>query len=904
MKGARKPVPIRREQKQRGNAKNAFGIFVVGIGIILFICLLISPSGNSTTFISNLTNGIRRIMGRTAIALPVFVIWAGALMAFSSRGRVRSATLGYLFCIIITLCAIFHVFSFSLVETIARSKGYPLPISWNSFITASFNDMDLGVFSGGAIGAIIAYPLVKALAVWGSLILLFFLLIIFALMLFHVRIPELGQKIGLFLRAGGGSFAAWFSEKREAFRENKAIRAEERERRLAEEEEREEFEDEDEGDYDTEAAEELAPPPVPPRRPKPIAQKPERAERQERRQAETDIPRRTSTMYSEDIVSAEDAAAKARAAKSRHQEDIPAYLKQHKKTYDALDVLPDDPQGMRVNADVIDADELPLEPIVNEAESDFEPELSSFARPARQSPEAQAQPAGAVLRPTVAPWTEPKEEKNAVFNKFENLTYSGDYRFPPFQLLTQSKSVPNVQDTRDQDTKYARKLEETLLSFKITAKVVQVTHGPAVTRYELQPGPGVKVSSIVSLADDIALNMAARGVRIEAPIPGKSAIGIEIPNDVVQMVPLRDVLESDEAQNHPSKLAVALGKDITGRKVIANLVSMPHLLIAGATGSGKSVCINTIITSIIFRSSPAEVRLILIDPKVVELSVYNGIPHLEAPVVTNPKEAAKALKWAVLEMDQRYHKFAEREVRDIRGYNANRPAGEPLMPQIVVVIDELADLMLVASNDVEESIFRLAQLARAAGIHLIIATQRPSVNVITGVIKSNIPARIAFAVASQVDARTILDTTGAEKLIGKGDMLFAPQGAGKPQRVQGCYVSDEEVARVVDYVKQRHDSEYRADVIDYIANAPDDAVEDFDSNDAETDELLRQAAEICIEGGQASISMLQRRLRVGYARAGRLIDVLARKGVVGQTEGVKPRAILVSMDELNIILPK
>jgi S-DNA-T family DNA segregation ATPase FtsK/SpoIIIE len=563
---------------------------------------------------------------------------------------------------------------------------------------------------------------------------------------------------------------------------------------------------------------------------------------------------------------------------------------------------------MNIDVDVIDADQLPLEPLVNnnDPESEFEPELSSFARPSRQQPETQSaqQTSGNVIRPTIAPWTEPKEEKNAVFNKYENLTYSGDYRFPPFQLLNQAKSVPNMQDAREQDAKNARKLEETLLSFKITAKVVQVTHGPAVTRYELQPGPGVKVSSIVSLADDIALNMAARGVRIEAPIPGKSAIGIEIPNDVVQTVPLRDVLESDEAQNHPSKLAVALGKDITGRKVIANLVSMPHLLIAGATGSGKSVCINTIITSIIFRSSPAEVRLILIDPKVVELSVYNGIPHLEAPVVTNPKEAAKALKWAVLEMDQRYHKFAEREVRDIRGYNANRPSGEPLMPQIVVIIDELADLMLVASNDVEESIFRLAQLARAAGIHLVIATQRPSVNVITGVIKSNIPARIAFAVASQVDARTILDTQGAEKLIGKGDMLFAPQGAGKPQRIQGCFVSDEEVARVVDYVKQRHESEYRADVIDYLANSPDDSVDDDDSNDAETDELLRQAAEICIESGQASISMLQRRLRVGYARAGRLIDVLARKGIVGQTEGVKPRVVLVSMDEMDKMLPK
>ena len=479
-----------------------------------------------------------------------------------------------------------------------------------------------------------------------------------------------------------------------------------------------------------------------------------------------------------------------------------------------------------------------------------------------------------------------------------------EYRQPPFSLLERDEEAVRV-DTRDADARGAQKLEETLKSFGVVAKVIKVVHGPALTRYELQPAPGIKVSKIVGLTDDIALNMAALGVRIEAPIPGKAAIGIELANDKIATVHLRDVLESDESFHHPSRLAVALGKDIAGKRIIADLAKMPHLLIAGATGSGKSVCINTIITSIIYRATPEEVRLILVDPKKVELSVYNGIPHLLVPVVTDPKKASGALNWAVREMDERYKVFADCGVRDIKGYNAQR-GDKPLMPSIVVIIDELSDLMLVAPGEVEESICRLAQLARACGIHLVIATQRPSVNVITGIIKANIPSRIAFAVSSQVDSRTILDGAGAEKLLGRGDMLFAPAGSGKPIRVQGCFVSDEEVSRVVQYVKNRHTVDYSQAVIDALSASDNEEADEHeeDKNDAPFDALFEQAVEMSIDAGQASISMLQRRLRIGYARAGRIVDEMSRRGIIAPADGAKPRDVLITRDDFALMFPK
>lgn len=470
------------------------------------------------------------------------------------------------------------------------------------------------------------------------------------------------------------------------------------------------------------------------------------------------------------------------------------------------------------------------------------------------------------------------------------------YVFPPLELLNRSReSEKSMKQIRAGAAENARKLETTLESFGIGAKVINVSVGPAFTRYELQPAPGIKVSRIVNLTDDIALNLAASGVRIEAPIPGKAAIGIEIPNKEVAPISLRSVLESPEFMNHESKLAVALGKDITGENTVVDLAKMPHILIAGATGSGKSVCINSIIISLLYKATPEEVRLLMIDPKVVELGVYNGIPHLLIPVVTDPNKAAGALRWAVSEMTTRYKLFAERGVRDLLGYNASvEETGEgQKLPQIVIIIDELADLMMVAPHDVEDSICRLAQMARAAGMHLVIATQRPSVNVITGVIKANIPSRIAFAVSSQVDSRTILDMAGAEKLLGKGDMLYYPVGVPKPIRVKGAFVSDKEVEMVVDFVKNQMRALYDEDIME---NINEDSSGDGDETPDDCDEILPQAIEAVIECGQASVSFIQRKFKVGYARAGRIIDQMAERNIISGYEGSKPRRVLITRE--------
>lgn len=468
---------------------------------------------------------------------------------------------------------------------------------------------------------------------------------------------------------------------------------------------------------------------------------------------------------------------------------------------------------------------------------------------------------------------------------------SFEYEQPGTELLNQVNHLPNKDDKRKIVSK-AKTLEETLKNFGVEAKVLQVTKGPSVTRYELQPSTGVKVSKIVNLSDDIALNLAAVAIRIEAPIPGKAAIGIEIPNESVTTVTLREIIESDNYQSFASNLPFALGKDVSGNSIIADISKMPHLLIAGATGSGKSVCINTLILSLLYKSTPETVRLILIDPKVVELNQYNGIPHLLIPVVNDAKKATTALNWAVQEMTQRYKMFGENSVKDIAGYNEKFL--ENKLPHIVIIIDELADLMMVAANEVEDAICRLAQMARASGIHLIIATQRPSVDIITGVIKANIPSRIAFSVAAQADSRTILDMGGAEKLLGKGDMLFYPMGASKPIRIQGAFVSEKEVEKVVNFIKNQIEKpSYVAEIIEKIdRNA-------IKQEDEDSDELFDDAFKIVIENQQASISMLQRRLKIGYNRAARIIDEMEAKGIVGPHEGSKPRQVLIDVETLN-----
>ncbi len=458
-------------------------------------------------------------------------------------------------------------------------------------------------------------------------------------------------------------------------------------------------------------------------------------------------------------------------------------------------------------------------------------------------------------------------------------------------------------------TDTATKLQKTLFSFGVSAKVENVSVGPAITRYELKPAEGVRVSKIAKLSDDIALNLAAESIRIEAPIPGKQAVGIEIPNKDKEVVHMRDLIESAEFGDAESRLAFALGKNVAGENVVTDIAKMPHVLIAGSTGSGKSVCINTLITSIIYKAKPSEVKLVMVDPKVVELSVYNGIPHLLIPVVTDPKKAAGALAWAVQEMVHRYSLFAEKSVRDIKGYNEalEKEELDGKLPQIVIIIDELADLMMVAPNDVEDAICRLAQMARAAGMHLVIATQRPSVDVITGIIKANIPSRIAFAVSSQVDSRTILDMAGAEKLLGKGDMLFYPIGASKPIRVQGAFVSDKEVEKIVDFIKSNGEVTYNEDILESIekANSTDKELDMKDEED-DTDPFLMEAIETVIEVGQASTSFIQRRFKVGYARAGRIIDQMEARGVISGYEGSKPRQVLITKErweELKMAQP-
>ncbi|MGG5776303.1 DNA translocase SpoIIIE [Bacillus subtilis] len=527
-----------------------------------------------------------------------------------------------------------------------------------------------------------------------------------------------------------------------------------------------------------------------------------------------------------------------------------------------------------------------------------EPIISSFSdrNEEEESPviEKRAEPVSKPLQ-DIQPETGDQEIVSAppmTFTELENK----DYEMPSLDLLADPKHTGQQADKKN-IYENARKLERTFQSFGVKAKVTQVHLGPAVTKYEVYPDVGVKVSKIVNLSDDLALALAAKDIRIEAPIPGKSAIGIEVPNAEVAMVSLKEVLESKLNDRPDAKLLIGLGRNISGEAVLAELNKMPHLLVAGATGSGKSVCVNGIITSILMRAKPHEVKMMMIDPKMVELNVYNGIPHLLAPVVTDPKKASQALKKVVNEMERRYELFSHTGTRNIEGYNdyikrANNEEGakQPELPYIVVIVDELADLMMVASSDVEDSITRLSQMARAAGIHLIIATQRPSVDVITGVIKANIPSRIAFSVSSQTDSRTILDMGGAEKLLGRGDMLFLPVGANKPVRVQGAFLSDDEVEKVVDHVITQQKAQYQEEMI------PEETTE---THSEVTDELYDEAVELIVGMQTASVSMLQRRFRIGYTRAARLIDAMEERGVVGPYEGSKPREVLLSKEKYD-----
>mgnify|MGYP002541371051 CR=1 FL=1 len=808
------------------------GIVLIALGLLFAVCLYTPYGGYVGEAVRYVLVGL---FGYAAMTIPVFII--GCAVYLMVRRDYNRLYLKLSLSILIMLC---------------------VSVLWQTFGTSGTNRSLFEAFEianrtgegGGLLGAMIANPLVGAVGKWICAII--FITLTLVLLMFLIKLSPVRILVGFF---------------KGAQREAKEIRAEEsyeigrRARRAV--------------NSAVDAADE---------RLRPLVQK----------SIDIDVDTDTGEIFEKETKSRkkkkkdpeiiEEPSVESGAAPVEPEEEVPFDI----PVFDAI--------AKKVNVpepeEVIEASEL----LGEDAEPPFEAEAAGgaelFAAPA-DVPETAQDPAPE--KPKRVERLTAEQEADLRGQLDENMkAIPIPYKFPPTTLLAPGKSKKGA-DSREELRETAVKLVETLKSFGVEVKLLQVSRGPTVTRYELQPSVGVKVSKITNLADDIALNLAAAAVRIEAPIPGKAAIGIEIPNKEVTSVALRDVIESDEFKNAPSKLSVALGMDITGKAIIGDIAKMPHVLIAGATGSGKSVCINSIITSILYKADPNEVKLMMVDPKVVELGVYNGIPHLLVPVVTDPKKASGALGWAVSEMTRRYNLFAENGVRDLAGYNEVLELdGEDKLPQIVIIIDELSDLMMVAPKEIEDSICRLAQMARAAGMHLIIATQRPSVNVITGVIKANIPSRIAFAVSSHIDSRTILDSAGAEKLLGKGDMLFMPMGASKPTRIQGAFVSDKEVERIVEFIKDTSEASYDEDIKDKI-----NATVGIEPDDADCDELLPKAIEIAVASGSISTSMVQRRLGVGYARAGRIIDQMEARGIISGADGSKPRNVLVSAEDLQ-----
>ena len=888
------------ERTERGSAPGKIIAAVICFGLALLTGYLSQVAPTAGTAMGRIRDVLRGFGGSVSVLIALFLAWIGALLVFSIIGkRIRIVTT--ITNVLLFLCAFAAVQLFSAQAVFARMSI----TSFANFVSKSYQYGG----GGGAIGALLAYPLYTYLGEWGGLI---------ALVLASV----------LCLLANGRAQRCY-----------RWLRQRSKEGQHYVEQRRNEKNVEHMFVYDEfdQPAPRRTPPPE---RRSPLPQSENRAqasrphpERPPQERAATRPTRKVSDPERDYIVIDEskpqqEAPKPKRSAPKRklYKETIdPEAAPANPIEEQPSDIeIPKPLRKLRQNASKPQperATEGPVEDIPDTDVPDFftvkqeEKEPEGF-KP-RSSASTKVKPKRVVegVQPLtvddIVPEQEPEEDDEAPFDvphttvkptKFRRVPVPEPedeeeiYDYPPIDLLEQGDQQKVTQAHKEADMEKADMLIETLNSFGIDTRLVGIAHGPAVTRFELQPAPGVKVSRITSLADDIAMRLAAMSVRIEAPIPGKAAVGVEIPNDKVEMVRLRDVLECPEAKRHPSKIAVGLGKDNSGRYIVADIAKMPHVLIAGQTGSGKSVCINSIITSILYRATPEEVRMILIDPKVVELSIYNDIPHLIAPVVTDPKKAASALDWAVAEMGMRYKKFAERDVRDIKGYNKKLQPGEKIMPQMVIVIDELADLMMVCPGEVEDSICRLAQLARAAGMHLVIATQRPSVNVITGIIKANIPTRIAFSVASQVDSRTMIDHGGAEKLLGNGDMLFVPSGINKPLRVQGAWVSDEEVHAVVSYIKDRSDTTYDEDVVEKIENSVRSDAEREEVAD-EYDPRLPEAVEIVVDMGQASTSMLQRRMRVGYARAGRLIDEMEKRGIISEADGSKPRNVLITREE-------
>ncbi len=828
------------------------GVLYLAAAVILMVAYYL-PRSRSGWLGHLLLHGGLGLLGSVALALPLLFIYMALDYLLEKELKLTRRRFAYVFLILIGLAAFFHlvftrpdaIYQLSLNEMGQARASEALKLAWHSGINPDL--ISSKNLSGGFLGALLGLALQAIAGQIGSFVLLFAFLISLIILLFNVSFSKVfGQTAKVIQKTG--------LKMDEAVRQRAEIAAEHKKARA---------------DYDI------------------LLQEEEEAEPELDQPGIRPGPQKYSLLASlkKMFQPPEALAEEIKATEVQAPISQPA-------PYDLR--LPD-PAETASPADLTETDSVELPA----AEDDLVDSREQWTDRTETSPEVT------VLTKQSKP-----------ISPGDQIGIELPYQAPPLHLLRDDKEGKNNTVNRQLVNSLGLKLEQTLASFGIEAKVVNYTTGPTITRFELSPGPGVKVSRIVNLSDDIALNLAALGVRIEAPIPGKSAIGIEIPNKETELVLLRGILESPEFGNARSPLTAALGRDIQGFPILCDLARMPHLLIAGATGSGKSVCINSILISILYRSSPDDVRMLLIDPKVVELSVYQGIPHLLSPVVTDPKKAANTLNWAVVEMTRRYAIFAEKSVRDINSYRLaatawqqDNPDADPAvteggfekLPLILLVIDELSDLMATAPNEVENSIARLTAMARAAGIHLIIATQRPSVDVITGVIKANIPSRVAFAVASQVDSRTILDMAGAEKLLGKGDMLYFPQNVAKPLRGQGAFITDAEVEKVLAYLKTQHAADYDESVSEAIMQATangEDKTSDFN------DELLPQALDLVVETGYASVSLLQRRLNVGYPRAARLVDSLHDRGYIGPFDGSKPRKILISQAEYDELKAK
>ncbi len=902
VKGAAKRTPTakRRPRKMPVKQYEAIMLLLMGLAVLLAIAVYFKSGGRLLSAVRYFLFGI---MGITAYLLPVVIFVAALFKAFNQGNQRLDDKIKLTALTMLIFSTFVHVLSVRQpqIGLVVGGERLFFPALANYFRVSGRYQM-----SGGFIGGLFGDCLLLLLGKWGGIVFLLLLLGLTILLLTEVSLVQI---LTLFKRLGQALYG-WIK---------KAIT----QRRQAAKAKAEDGKDWDERIIEAELAEREAA-----GQERNISAEPAAGGKKKRsfinvkllwnreEELEDALQPAAGTEQAEQITETADGGnrseQKLTVETDKYVEEIAAQLAAEttpeaaEKIQETEEMPADEPEEKTEaalgaqNGQALTGQEQEAGELADRSEDKVKPE--SVLTP-KNNPEPEKQPKSAFavsennakLREAARPAAAENNSAKAIQAELELSQTTKSYFFPPLELLKEPKPAATGESGLIENN--VRKLEETLHSFGVSAKVINVSQGPTVTRYEIQPAQGVKVSRIVNLADDIALNLAAAGIRMEAPIPGKSAIGIEVPNREAGSVMLREVIDSPEFQRSSTKLSFGLGKDITGRVLVTDIGKMPHLLIAGATGSGKSVCINTLIVSLLYKARPEEVRLLMIDPKVVELSIYNGIPHLLIPVVTDAKKAAGALNWAVQEMNDRYKLFAAAGVRDLKGYNqaVEEKGDTPKLPQIVIIVDELADLMMVASNEVEDAICRLAQMARAAGLHLIIATQRPSVDVITGLIKANVPSRIAFNVSSGTDSRTIIDMNGAEKLLGKGDMLFYPVGYPKPVRIQGAFISDHEVENIVEYLKTQQQTQYNQKVMNHL-NRADDTAAGSDNKD-DLDELFADALELVVDKERASASMLQRYFRIGFNRAARLLDQLTEAGYVGEEQGSKPREVLLTRRE-------